>query len=264
MKTLHHLGPSPEHAQYQAIVPEFWEKVQQQEAQAIKLGLPAQGMFEFGQRWMRAWNTQDIDLLRDCMTPDCGFVDSSTFQNTRVGREETLANCAACFEAFPDMCFYPQDASIRSLPYADYFEGQWRMVIPWRGIARWTGPQRLPGTDVVFPPTGKNLNFIGVDRYVLTEDFRISHIDTDWDMAFMGIQLSPVGVPVPSMGVLKAVALAARVVVPPLRFLGRNSTPDGHRRFDLELPTIARPEDWADGAEKVADALTQFRSRLSA
>lgn len=264
MKTLHHLGPSPEHAEYAALMPEFWKKTKQQEAEAIKLGLPAKGMHEFGQRWFRAWAEQSVDQLRDCMSEDCGFIDSSTFQNKRDDREETLANCAACFETFPDMAFYAQDGTNRSLPYADYLDGQWRMVIPWRGIARWTGPLRVPGTDIVFPPTGRCLNFIGVDRYVLTDDWRISHIDTDWDMLYGGIQLSPVGVPVPSIRAMKVAAVAARVAVPALRFLGRNHANDGHRRFDLNLPTVTTPEDWSDAAASYNDVIVKFREATSA
>ncbi|WP_442790049.1 nuclear transport factor 2 family protein [Nocardia sp. CDC160] len=240
MRTLHHLGPSPEHARYQALLPEFWDKVKRQEAEALERGYPIEGAFEFGQKWFGAWADQSLDKLRDCMAEDCDFIDSSTFQNIRIGRAETLANCAACFEAFPDIAFYPQDDSLRSLPYGDYSHGQLRMAIPWRGIARWTGPLRLPGTDIVLPPTGRCLNFIGVDRYLLTDDFKITHIDTDWDMLFMGVQLSPLGIRAPRLGVLKAAALAAQVAVPLLRRLNSGGL-DGHRRFDLPLLSIAGP-----------------------
>ncbi|WP_102142279.1 nuclear transport factor 2 family protein [Mycobacterium hubeiense] len=264
MKTLYHLGPSPEHAQYQAIMPEFWKRTKKQEEEAVKRGLPAKGLYDFGRRWFEAWNTQSVDRLRDCMTPDCGFIDSSTFQNQRTGREETLANCAACFEAFPDMGFYPQDGTVRSLPYADYFDGQWRVVIPWRGVARWTGPVRVPATDIVVPPTGKCINFIGVDRYMVTDDWKISHIDTDWDILYIAIQMSPVGVPAPSLPVMRAMTLAARVAMPALRLLGRSGTPDGHRRFSLPFPSITSSSQWDGGADAVAEALSEFRSKSSA
>lgn len=261
---LHHLGPSPEHAQYAALMPEFWTKVKRQEKEAIKRGLPAEGMYDFGRRWFDAWANQSVDLLRDCMSEDCGFIDSSTFQNERTDREETLANCAACFEAFPDMAFYAQDATLRSLPYADYFEGQWRMVIPWRGIARWTGPVRVPGTDIEFAPSGQCLNFIGVDRYTITEDWKISHIDTDWDQLFMAMQLSPVAMPQPSLRGLKAMAAASKVLMPALRTLGRPHLSTGHRRVNPPFPSIERPEDWADGAGSVTNALSSFRAKASA
>ncbi|WP_067568756.1 nuclear transport factor 2 family protein [Nocardia acidivorans] len=250
MRTLHHLGPSPEHAASQALLPEFWKKVEQQENAAIERGFAIKGSLEFGQRWFDAWGTQSVDKLRECMAPDCGFIDSTTFQNIRGGREETLANCAACFEAFPDMAFYPQDDSLRSLPFVDYSHEQLRMLIPWRGIARWTGPLRVPGTDIVMPPTGRCLNFIGVDRYLLTDDFKVTHIDTDWDLVYMGIQLSPLGIRVPRLGYLKAAATAARVVMPLLSRIGRTGM-DGHRGFDLPIPAIESVDQWQgrNGAE---------------
>lgn len=242
MTTLADLGPSPEHAQYQALLPAFWQKVRRQEADMVQRGLPAQGFYDFARAWFAAWANQSVDELRACMADNCSFIDSSTFQQTRGDLAETLANCAACFEAFPDMVFYPQDGTNRSLPYPDYFEGQWRVTIPWRGIARWTGPMRVPGTDIVFAPTGRCLNFIGVDRYTVADDFKISHIDTDWDMAYMAIQLAPVTPPAVRLGQLKAASVAWRALAPALRFLGRNATPDGHRRFDLPLPRITSRE----------------------
>lgn len=246
MRTLHDLGPSPEHARYQPLLPEFWKKVEQQEAEALERGYPIKGALEFGKAWFDAWASQSVPKLRECMAPDCDFIDSTTFQNIRIGREETLANCAACFEAFPDMAFYPQDDSLRSLPYGDYSHGQLRMAIPWRGIARWTGPMRLPGTDIVFPPTGRCLNFIGVDRYLLTDDFKITHIDTDWDMLYMGVQLSPLGIRTPRLGYLKAAALAAQAFVPLVRRIGSAGI-DAHRRFDVPLPSITRLDDRRGG-----------------
>lgn len=264
MKTLHHLGPSPEHAQYAALMPAFWTKTKKQEEEAIARGLPADGVYEFGRRWFDAWASQSVDKLRDCMDPSCGFIDSSTFQNKRIDREETLANCAACFAAFPDMAFYAQDGTNRSLPYYDYFDEQWRIVIPWRGIARFTGPMQLPGTNVVVPPTGRCLNFIGVDRYTLTPDFKITHIDTDWDIAFMGIQLSPLAPSTVSMRAMQLASLASRIMVPPMRFLARNSTQEGHRRFNPPLPAITTPDEWTAEAELVERELKAARAQASA
>ncbi|MFF2555041.1 nuclear transport factor 2 family protein [Nocardia sp. NPDC058058] len=239
MKTLHHLGPSPEHDRSRALLPEFWQRVDEQERQALAHGLPLDGLGQFCRNWFDAWGTQSVSALADCMAEECDFIDSTTFQNIRIGKQETLDNCAACFEAFPDMAFYPQDDTLRSLPYIDTSHGQLRMAIPWRGIARWTGPQRLPGTDIVLPPTGRCLNFIGVDRYVLTEDFKISHIDTDWDMMFMGIQLSPINIRAPRLGTLKAASLAARALMPLLRLAGSGGMREP-RRFDLPIPSITR------------------------
>lgn len=186
---------SPEHAKYSAYVPEFWKKVEKQEADAISRGLPAKGITEFGRRWMNAWNTQSLEKLSECMTPDCDFVDSSTFQGIRRGRDLTIANCATVFSVMPDLSFYPQDETNRSLIYFDRIDDEWRMTFPWRGIARWSGAARIPGTRISIPPSGQNINFIGIDRYLVTDDFRIKRIDTDWDMLYAFYQLSPVKAP---------------------------------------------------------------------
>ncbi|MFJ4657088.1 nuclear transport factor 2 family protein [Nocardia sp. NPDC088792] len=249
MRTFHHLGPSPEHPRYQALLPDFWRKVEQQETEALERGFPIAGATEFGRKWLDAWATQNVDGLRDCMAEECDFIDSTTFQNIRIGREETLANCAACFEAFPDMAFYPQDDSLRALPFLDYTHGQLRMLIPWRGITRWAGPLRLPGTEIVFPPTGRCLNFIGVDRYLLTDDFRISHIDTDWDMVYMGIQLSPLGIKAPGLEVMRLASVAARVLIPLLNRFGRGGM-EAHRRFDLPMPNITKLDQWQGSTQE--------------
>lgn len=265
MKTLQHLGPSPEHAASIALWSAYEVRANKQIEELEARGLDARRALDLIWRWRDGWNTQDIELLRSCLSEDCGFIDSTTFHARRVDREETLANCAACFEAFPDMAFYPQDDTIRSLPYLDFSEGQWRVVIPWRGIARWTGPMRVPGIDAVFPPTGRCLNFIGVDRYTISEDWKITHIDTDWDMLYGAvIQLSPVGISSPSERAVQVASRLARIVVPLLRGIG-SATPEGHRRFALPTMAITTAEDWRDinqAYEKsIAEARKEARPR---
>lgn len=268
MKSLHHLGPSPEHAQSQALWPVYEKRAQIQVQDLVARELPAEGAAELVFRWRDGWNTQDLDLLRSCLSDDCGFIDSSTFQNKRASVEETMANCAACFEAFPDMAFYPQDDTIRSLPYLDYSENQWRIVIPWRGIARWTGPLRVPGITAAIPPSGQCMNFIGVDRYTISQEsgeWKITHIDTDWDMLYGAvIQLSPIGIPAPSLRTIQVAARASRVLMPVLRRVGGAGRRGGHRRFDLPLNTVTSPEDWADINASSRQAIAEARAKTSA
>ncbi|QCH23604.1 hypothetical protein DSM43276_01864 [Mycobacteroides salmoniphilum] len=52
------------------------------------------------------------------------------------------------------MAFYPQDGTNRSLPYWDYFDDQWRVTIPWRGIGRMIG-------ETIEPHTGAKLAGLG-------------------------------------------------------------------------------------------------------
>jgi hypothetical protein len=239
MKTLSHLGPSPEHAKYQALLPQFWDRVRRQEETALAAGIPVDGLYAFARKWFDAWSTQNIDLIADCLTEDCGHIDSSTFQRNVAGGAATVDSCLASFEVFPDFAFYPQDGSVKSLPYLDYFEDTLRLVIPWRGVGRWTGPLRVPGIDsATMAPTGRCLNFIGVDRYVMRRvdgELKIAHIDTDWDIVLAMIQLAPIAPSSVSERAIKISATFQRAVVPVLRALTRNATPNGARMMSIPL-----------------------------
>lgn len=236
--------PSPEHAKYQALLPDFWRKVEQQEAEMIDRGLPARGMVDFAKTWFDGWRSQDVAKIRQCVTEDATYIDSSSFQTKIGGKGLTAEHCRIAFTAFPDLAFYPQDATNRSLPYADYFEGQWRLTIPWRGIGRFTGTMVLPQfPGVVIPGTGRCINFIGIDRYTLTDDFRITHIDTDWDMAFGLLQLVPFGVSAADAAlrvlsrpaVFRTMGAMMRALVPALKLLNALSpTPARFRESTVE------------------------------
>ncbi|WP_419402874.1 nuclear transport factor 2 family protein [Mycobacteroides abscessus] len=224
--------PSPDHAKYEPLLREFLARVDQQEADSIARGLPAEGMARFVRNWFDAWRTQDVDKIRACITEDCTYTDSSTFQVRLGGRGLTADHCRVCFDAVPDIAFYPQDGTLRSLPYIDYFAGQWRMTIPWRGIGRHSGSASLlHRPDVVIPPSGRCINFIGIDRYVLTNDFKISHIDTDWDILYTAVQFAPFGVPVMNTAlrlaarpsIFRAIGVAARLAMPLVRLLSKIS-----------------------------------------
>jgi len=219
MSRLEKLGPSPEHAKYQTLMPEFWKKVRQQEQNDIERGLPAQGRTEFAHTWFDAWAEQDIKKIDYCIADDCSYIDSTTFQENRLGRQFTIDNCQAAFDVFPDFAFYPQDGTNRSLPYWDYFDGQWRVTIPWRGIGRMIGQTIEPNTGVKFKGTGRCLNFIGIDRYTLTENFKITHIDTDWDMLYGVAQLAGFGPLVHSRSLQKIGLRAASLVAPAFRLV---------------------------------------------
>ncbi|MFC6129014.1 nuclear transport factor 2 family protein [Mycolicibacterium llatzerense] len=205
-------------------MPKFWERVGQQEKLAIERGLPAEGMFDFAQVWFSAWAEQDIKKIDYCLADECSYIDSSTFQVNKEGRQFTIDNCQASFDIFPDFAFYPQDGTIRSLPYADYFEGQWRITIPWRGVGRMTGETVVPGLDVTLRGTGRCLNFIGIDRYTLTDDFKISHIDTDWDMLYGAAQLAGIGSLVHNERLQKIGIRTASAMSPIVRALTRLTT----------------------------------------
>ncbi|SHO98055.1 nuclear transport factor 2 family protein [Mycobacteroides abscessus] len=228
MAKLGKFDPSPEHALCRALLPEFWRKVEQQEAEAIARGLPAEGMTAFMRTWFDGWGTQDIEKIKSCVAEDATYIDSSSFQVRLGGPGLTAEHCRIVFDMMPDIGFYPQDGSNRSLPYADYFEGCWRLTIPWRGVGRFTGKVELPHfPGVTIPPNGRCLNFIGIDRYTLTSDFKITHIDTDWDMMFAALQMIPFGTSLADAAlriasrpvVFRAIGAVLRLSMPFARFL---------------------------------------------
>ncbi len=255
---------SPEHAPFVALLPEYFRKVEQQEADAIARGLPAKGMTAFLRVWFDAWMTQDIDKIQQCVAEDATYIDSSSFQVALGGQGLTAEHCRLVFDAIPDIAFYPQDGTNRSLPYADYFEGQWRITIPWRGIGRFAGAVSLPHfPGVVIPPNGRCVNFIGIDRYILTDDFKITHIDTDWDMLYAAVQLVPFGVPITDLalrfasrpGVFKLIGLLARITNPVVRVLNTVS-PTPARIRDTTVQKLFAPDGLVfpfPGADRAID-----------
>ncbi len=68
-----------------------------------------------------------------------------------------------------------------------------------------------PNTGAKLKGTGRCLNFIGIDRYTLTEDFKITHIDTDWDMLYGAAQLAGLG-PLMRSRSLQKIGLRAALV----------------------------------------------------
>lgn len=68
--------------------------------------------------------------------------------------------------------FYPQDGT-NVMPYWDFYGGKIRVTQPWRAVGKFTGTLALPDWPAL-APTNRNLNFIGIDRYMLTEDLKMS------------------------------------------------------------------------------------------
>ncbi len=191
------MNPSPEHAKYQPLLDPYYARMAEQEAFLVGAGIKqAEGCAAFMKKWMQAWES-GVDALADCLTEDISFADSTTACENVYGRDLTLEYMACMYTAYPDMVFYPQDDTLRSMPYWDFYGGEIRCTWPWRGIARYSGPLTHPANGATFPPTGRTINFIGVDRYIITPDWRISRIDTDWDMYTHMRQLLPF--PLPTM-----------------------------------------------------------------
>lgn len=94
-----------------------------------------------------------------------------------------------------------------------------------------------PNTEAKLKGTGPCLKFIGIERYTLTEDFKITHIDTDWDMLYGAAQLAGLGPLVRNRDLQKVGLRAASLVAPVFRLATaltarrqRRMWPDGSRR----------------------------------
>lgn len=211
---------SPLHAKYTPLLEPYYKRVEEQEASLVKLGVPAEGGAAFIRGWYTAWRERSLDQLSALLTPDVTYVDSSTREDERHGRELFLRFCERFFTAFPDMVFYPQDGTTRSMPYWDFTDGVARITVPWRGVGRFTGTLRDPSYEgFELPPSGRDFNFIGIDRYVLTEDWRITRVDTDWDLLGGLSQMYP-GVPEMHGPLARTAASVAKYVLPVARRVG--------------------------------------------
>lgn len=215
-------GPSPEHADHQHLLEPYYQRMEEQEAFLVDSGIElARGSAAFMKKWMQAWESGTVAALADCLTEDISFADSTTACRDVHGKDLTLDFMQKMYDAMPDMVFYPQDDTLRSMPYWDFFGGEIRCTWPWRGIARWTGPLTNPVGGATMPPTGRTFNFIGVDRYVISADWRISRIDTDWDQLTHIRQLIPIPLPDFDGPTARIVGRVATAVAPAVQAVAR-------------------------------------------
>ncbi len=207
---------SPQHAIEDPKLDEFLAEVPAHEKFLVAAGLPAAGSADFLRRWFTAWRHQHTDGIIGCCTDDVAFVDPGTggvLRGARLLRDYT----DRFFVAVPDLVFYPQGGT-DVMPYWDFYRGQVRVTVPWRAVGRFSHTLALPEWPAL-AATGRDLNFVGIDRYVLTDDFRIARIDTDYDM--VGI-LQQVGL-IPDLlhPSMRAAVFVERQVAPLLRAFAR-------------------------------------------
>lgn len=184
-------GSSPDHARFQRITAAFADDVREQEKKLTGAGFSlASGMSDFIINWFGAFARHDVDALAEMISPKVVFTDGAAGEREYFGRDVKLSQLRAIFHAFPDLVIYPQDERMRALPYWDFTAGYRRAAVPWRAVGRFTQPLRLPGRAPVMP-TGQCISLVGVDRYVLSDDWRVDWIDSTWDRAGFITQLTP-------------------------------------------------------------------------
>lgn len=188
---LRNRGPSLDHDRFRRNLSKFHDGVRDQEKRLTGAGIVlASGMSDFIAGWLSAFAKRDVDALSNMISPKVVFTDGSAGEREHYGRDVKLAQLRAIFHAFPDLAIYPQDQQMRSLPYWDFSGGYRRVAIPWRAVGRFTRPLRLPGRAAVMP-TGQSISLVGVDRYLLSDDWRVDWIDSTWDRAGFIAQATP-------------------------------------------------------------------------
>ncbi|WP_405136288.1 nuclear transport factor 2 family protein [Nocardia sp. NBC_01388] len=158
-------------------ITDFLVECEKQEAFHVEHGLPAQGTAGFMRKWFTAWENQDAAGIVDCCTDDVLFVDPGT-GGLQAGKQTLFAYTEKFLEAIPDLVFYPQP---NVLPYWDFYGGQRRVTMPWNAIGCFTNTLALPDWPAL-SATDRNLNFVGIDRYLINDDLKMTRCDTDYDL----------------------------------------------------------------------------------
>ncbi len=190
------LSPPPKHSGYSGLVEPFTARVSAQERALVAAGIaPAAGLTSFGTAWIDARSSQDLAKFESLLTPGVVFKDSATFAESRVGRDRLVEAWRAVYAAFPDLAFYPQGPELRALPYWDFRDGVRRATFPWRAVGRFSNGLQPPSGGPSIAPTNRNLDIVGVDRYVFDETWTITQVDSDWDILGAANQLGLLPLP---------------------------------------------------------------------
>ena len=221
--------PSPDHAKYMALMPDYTERCRRQEEALVNSGFAADGLTEFlVEKYFVAYQQRSTVLLRECLTDDLVYNDPTTGSVDWYADQMCYDLCALAYRLIPDLAFYPQDDTPRALPYFDVHGDVARMTVPWRGIGR-----------MRFTP--RPFDFVGVDRYIMRREdgeWRIERADWHADLLTLIGQLLPIPLRVPSQATVERVFGAAQRVLPTLRSpsvyprpqVSAAATPSGRRR----------------------------------
>ncbi|WP_067540461.1 hypothetical protein [Nocardia crassostreae] len=199
--------PNPEQAKYNALMPGFIERCREREQRYVEAGFPADGLTDFFLQWFTAWEQRSTVLLRECLTDDLMYTDPTIGSVDWQATQTEYDLYALAFRLIPDLGFYPQDDTLRALPYFDFGDDVVRITIPWRAIGR---PRFSP----------RALNIVGVDRYIMRREdgvWRIARIDTDFDMLTAIGRALPIPLHLPSQAAFQRAFGAVQRLLPGLR-----------------------------------------------
>jgi steroid delta-isomerase-like uncharacterized protein len=131
---------------------------------------------DFGQRWLQAWNSHEVQRVLALMTDDVEYRDDG-WHKTMRGHADVREFIDATWRAFPDMTF-----DLLAGPFV--IPGEPRAAFHWRGSGTHTGLLDPPG----FAPTGRRWELDGVDFHEY-RDGRICRLRIAFDMLSASRQL---------------------------------------------------------------------------
>ncbi|OBK91090.1 hypothetical protein A5648_15395 [Mycolicibacter sinensis] len=198
---------SDEHQSSIDLWEDFFVKVRAQEDMYVKAGMPADGLTDFLIKWFYAWEKRSITGLRACFNDHMVYADPTTACRDWTASQLECDVYSLGFRICPDMVFYPQDDTIRALPYYDFLDDEVRVTFPWRAIGR-------------YRYTPRSFDVLGVDRYNLVRDpergWLITRIDTDFDLFGALGQVMPIPIRAPKQRTVKLVLGTLQKIFPGL------------------------------------------------
>ena len=153
---------------------------------------------DFTPRWEAAWKSHQPERLFELMTEDIVY-DDSAWPTTMRGQADVRVFLESVWRAFPDLEFEMTDGPFLHPTAA-------KAAFHWRGTGTQTGPLDPPG----FAPTGKRIEFEGVDLHEYREG-KVSRLNIVFDMMDVARQLGTL--PRAGSRAEKAVATAQRLAV---------------------------------------------------
>jgi hypothetical protein len=208
------VNPSPVHAIHAARVGQYFDEVEKQEQALVAAGFTrAKGLHSWGKGYFEAYAARDIDAVMAHMTPDVTIQSPESF-GVMNGWDDIRAYTYNSYVALPDIVTYPEDGP-NVLPFWDFTGPKTRVLIPWRVIGRFTGVAKFPNWPAM-AGTGRCIDFVGFDRYVLTDDWKIEKILWGFDPLAMAQQIG--FAPDLRHPVVSVAAAIERRVAPLLRF----------------------------------------------
>jgi steroid delta-isomerase-like uncharacterized protein len=153
---------------------------------------------EFVPRWEAAWKSHQPERVLELTTDDIVY-DDSAWPTTMRGHADVREFLESVWRAFPDLEFEVIDG-----PFLH--PGAPKAAFHWRGTGTQTGPLDPPG----FAPTGKRIEFEGVDFQEYRES-KVSRLNIVFDMMDVARQLGTL--PRAGSRAEKAVATAQRLAV---------------------------------------------------